>query len=268
MDVVGNVSFGLRMQKLPKEEIRDRVDELLGLVDLEGYGHRKMHELSGGERQRVALARSLAPEPKLLMFDEPFGSLDRGLRESLQLEVRSILKKIGMTSIYVTHDRDEAFDMADSIAVMDKGSVMQTGTAQELFRFPKSELVARSLGLKNVLTGIMVDSGEVDTPIGALKADGATSTSGRGSQVLVLIDDRKITLSAGTETDSSQGSVFPGIVESVNFHGGESAIIVRIAEDRVTCSVRPEDSGVRLGVGDVVSLNIPPSGVSLVPIDG
>ena len=114
MDVSGNASFGLRMQKLEKRDIERRVDALLELVDLSGFGHRKVYQLSGGERQRVALARSLAPEPKLLMLDEPLGSLDRGLRESLQIEVRAILKEVGVTAIYVTHDRDEAFAMADS----------------------------------------------------------------------------------------------------------------------------------------------------------
>lgn len=264
MDVVGNVSFGMRMQKLPKEDIRVRVDELLGLVDLTGYGHRKMHELSGGERQRVALARSLAPEPKLLMFDEPFGSLDRGLRESLQIEVRAILKKIGVTSVYVTHDRDEAFAMADSIVVMDKGSVVQAGTAQELFRSPKSELVARSLGLKNVMMGTLEASGEVLTPIGKLPV---SDVSDVGLRVLVLIDDRKIAVVDGTETGSSPGMVFTGVVEGLNFHGGDSDLIVSIAEGRVACSVRPEDRSTQFKVGDAVSVIVPPHAVRLVSLN-
>ena len=108
MDVYGNVSFGLRMQGRSRAEVEARVGDLLEMVGLAGFGRRKVHQLSGGERQRVALARSLAPEPRLLMFDEPLGSLDRGLRESLQAQVRSILKEVDVTALYVTHDRDEA----------------------------------------------------------------------------------------------------------------------------------------------------------------
>ncbi|MBT4516013.1 MAG: ABC transporter ATP-binding protein, partial [Chloroflexi bacterium] len=126
MDVRGNVGFGLRMQRLSNDAISDRVDEMLNLVGLSSYGKRKIHELSGGERQRVALARSLAPAPKLLMLDEPLASLDRVLRESLQIQVRSILKEVGVTAIYVTHDKDEAFAIADTIVFMDRGSVAQT----------------------------------------------------------------------------------------------------------------------------------------------
>ena len=268
MDVVGNVSFGLRMQKLPKLKVRARVDELLALVDLAGYGHRKMHELSGGERQRVALARSLAPEPKLLMFDEPFGSLDRGLRESLQMEVRAILKKIGMTSIYVTHDRDEAFAMADSIVIMDKGSVVQAGTAQELFRSPKSELVARSLGLKNVIQGTVTAIGKVDTPIGALRVDQADPSTTEGTSVLAIIDDRKISVVGDAEVGSSLDGTFKGVVESVKFLGGESDVMVRIADGLIACSIRPEDAGAQFGTGDAVCVTIAANGIRMVPIDG
>ncbi len=268
MDVVGNVSFGLRMQKLPKPEVRARVDELLALVDLAGYGHRKMHELSGGERQRVALARSLAPEPKLLMFDEPFGSLDRGLRESLQMEVRAILKKIGMTSIYVTHDRDEAFAMSDSIVIMDKGAVVQAGTAQELFKSPKSELVARSLGLKNVMMGTVSAIGEVATPIGVLHVGGAELSIAVGSRVLVLIDDRKISVADVAGAGSPPDGAFTGVVEGVNFHGGESDLMARIAEGMIACSIRPEDAGSQFGAGDEVYVTIPANAVRLVPFGG
>ncbi len=261
MDVIGNVSFGLRMQHLAKDEVQHRVDELLGVVDLTGYGHRKVHELSGGERQRVALARSLAPKPKLLMFDEPFGSLDRGLRESLQIEVRAILKEIGVTSIYVTHDRDEAFAMADSIVIMDKGSVVQAGTAQELFKAPQSELVARSLGLKNVMHGTVATTG-VESPIGILLTDDPKLKANVGANVLVLIDDRQI--SVKQQEGSVEGPVLEGVVDSVQFHGGESDLVVRIGDGRLSCLVRPGDASMALAVGESVSVVVPPHAVRLV----
>ena len=114
MDVFGNVAFGLRMQRFSKADTAGRVRTLLEMVDMPGYAGRKVHELSGGERQRVALARALAPAPRLLMLDEPLGALDRVLRDSLQAQVRRILKDVGVSAIYVTHDRDEAFAMATS----------------------------------------------------------------------------------------------------------------------------------------------------------
>jgi ABC-type Fe3+/spermidine/putrescine transport system ATPase subunit len=264
MDVIGNVSFGLRMQHLAKDEVRQRVDELLRVVDLTGYGHRKVHELSGGERQRVALARSLAPKPKLLMFDEPFGSLDRGLRESLQTEVRAILKEIGVTSVYVTHDRDEAFAMADSIVIMDKGSVVQAGTAQDLFQAPRSELVARSLGLKNVMSGTVATTG-VESPIGVLPTNDAELAASVGARVLVLIDDRQI--SVKQQESSGEGPELEGIVDSVQFHGGESDLVIRIGEGRLSCLVRPGDASTTLASGDSVSVVVPPHAVRLVPLD-
>lgn len=269
MDVSGNVSFGLRMQWLAKEEVQRRVDGLLELVDLAGYGHRKVHELSGGERQRVALARSLAPEPKLLMLDEPLGSLDRGLRESLQTEVRTILKEVGVTSIYVTHDRDEAFAMADSIVVMDRGAVVQAGTSEELFRAPVSELVARSLGLKNVMPGTIVGEGDetrIESPVGTLVADDAgPRTTVTGSKVLVLIDERKISVRRPSDVDSVAGIVLDGVIENFRFHGGESDLTVRVGKGRLTCLVPPDRSNAPIGVGDSVSVVVPPHAVRTVP---
>ncbi|MEE2656769.1 MAG: ABC transporter ATP-binding protein [Chloroflexota bacterium] len=265
MDVIGNISFGLRMLHLSKVEINQRVDYLLNLVDLKGYGRRKIHQLSGGERQRVALARSLAPEPRLLMFDEPFGSLDRGLRESLQIEVRSILKKVDVTSIYVTHDRDEAFAMSDSIVIMDKGSIVQAGTPEELFRSPRNELVAWSLGLKNVMMGTLTSSGEIDTPIGPLRGKGTGPSSSGDTPVLVLIDERKLYIGPTINPSSEHQTVMEGVIDNIQFHGGESNILCSVFNGKVTCLVRPGDTDVSFQVGDSVSLVVPAEAIRWVP---
>ena len=265
MDVVGNISFGLRMLHLSKDEINERVDYLLNLVDLGGYGRRKIHELSGGERQRVALARSLAPAPRLLMFDEPFGSLDRGLRESLQYEVRSILKKIEVTSIYVTHDRDEAFAMADSIVIMDKGSIVQAGTPEQLFRSPRSELVAWSLGLKNVLVGTLTSAGDIVTPIGLLGGNGTGFASPKDTNGIVVIDERKVSIGHPIKSAFDRQTLMEGVIESIQFHGGESNILSSVSGGRVTCLVRPGDIDDSLKVGDTVSLIVPAVAIRFVP---
>jgi ABC-type Fe3+/spermidine/putrescine transport system ATPase subunit len=152
-NVFENVAFGLRMLKFSPQAIRARVSEMLELVNLTGYEKRDVNSLSGGEAQRVALARSLAPQPHLLMLDEPLGALDRDLRERLATELRSILRKINQTALYVTHDQEEAFTLADRIIIMNAGQIEQTGTAQEIYQNPKSTFVARFLGLTNLLSG-------------------------------------------------------------------------------------------------------------------
>ncbi|HEX5939589.1 MAG TPA: ABC transporter ATP-binding protein [Dehalococcoidia bacterium] len=151
MDVYGNVSFGLRMLGVPKAEQRRRVGALLELVGLSGKERRSIFELSGGERQRVALARSLAPEPALLMLDEPLGALDRTLRESLATEVRDVLKSVGLSGLYVTHDQEEALSIGDRVAVMRAGRIVQTATPADLLRAPATEFVARFLGYQNLI---------------------------------------------------------------------------------------------------------------------
>jgi thiamine transport system ATP-binding protein len=161
LDVAGNVAFGLRMQHWPADRRRDRVRELLDLVGLEGFEGRHVHELSGGEAQRVALARALAPEPSLLMLDEPFGSLDRLLREELTGELRRLLVEIGQTALHVTHDQVEAFALADRVAVVRAGRLQQVGRPVELWRAPVSEFVAEFLGHPNIWTVEVGPGGEV-----------------------------------------------------------------------------------------------------------
>lgn len=168
-DVAANIGFGLRMAGRSRSDTEARVDELLALVSLDGYGGRAMHELSGGERQRVALARSLAPNPRLLMLDEPLGDLDRALREELLGELRGILKSLGQTAVYVTHDQQEAYAIADRLVIMDRGRVEQIGTPQEVFEAPSSAHVASFLGLGNLLPA-HVDAENpmlARTPVGA-----------------------------------------------------------------------------------------------------
>jgi ABC-type Fe3+/spermidine/putrescine transport system ATPase subunit len=152
-NVFENVAFGLQMARLPEEQTRERVDEVLALVGLPGFARRDVNTLSGGEGQRVALARSLAPLPRLLMLDEPLGSLDRNLRERLVLELREILRQSEQTALYITHDQEEAFVIADRVVIMNAGHVEQIGTPQAIYRQPACVFVARFLGLTNLILG-------------------------------------------------------------------------------------------------------------------
>lgn len=146
LDVFDNVAFGLRMAKIAKVERRNRVDEVLDLVGLSGFGAREVSSLSGGERQRVALARTLAPSPQLLLLDEPMGSLDRVLRDRLVPELGTLIRRLGLTAIYVTHDRTEAFDLADRIAVLDEGRMIQLDSPERIESQPVNAHVAQLLG--------------------------------------------------------------------------------------------------------------------------
>lgn len=152
LSVAQNVAFGLEMQGLSAQERQRRVAEMLELVQLSGFGDRDVSQLSGGEKQRVALARSLAPRPRLLMLDEPLGSLDASLRSSLVLELRQIIKRMGVTAVYVTHDQEEAYAVADRIAVMNAGIIEQVDTPQEIYHHPRTVYVARFLGLENIFS--------------------------------------------------------------------------------------------------------------------
>src|SRR5712692_6982488 len=154
-DVTANVGFGLKMQDRSRAEIETGVAWALGLVGLAGFEHRDVNTLSGGEQQRVALARALAPRPRLLMLDEPLGALDRALRERLLDELGAILRRLRQTAIYVTHDQDEAFALADRVIVLNGGRVAQAGAPAEVYAAPATRFVAEFLGLKNILPGVV-----------------------------------------------------------------------------------------------------------------
>ena len=156
MTVRDNVAFGLRVRKRPKAEIRERVDELLRLVQLHDFGHRYPAQLSGGQRQRMALARALAPEPRVLLLDEPFGALDARVRAELRDWLRRLHDEVHVTTVFVTHDQEEAMEVADQIAVLDHGRLEQVGTPRELYDEPASEFVMRFVGDASSLDGELV----------------------------------------------------------------------------------------------------------------
>lgn len=166
MNVADNVAFGLRMHGMVKEARQARVQTALALVGMQTFARRDVTQLSGGERQRVALARSLAPEPRLLMLDEPLGSLDAALRQRLVVELREIIKRLGLTAIYVTHDQQEAYAIGDRIAVMNAGQIEQVARPETLYQTPETVFVARFLGLVNILPVESYRDGQAYTAVG------------------------------------------------------------------------------------------------------
>jgi ABC-type Fe3+/spermidine/putrescine transport system ATPase subunit len=218
-DVFDNVAFGLQMDGLGKDVIASTVQETLVLLGLSAFERRDVSGLSGGEQQRVALARSLAPRPRLLMLDEPLGSLDKALRERLLDDLRGILRHTGQTTLYVTHDQEEAFSLADRVVVMDAGVVVQVGTPQDIYCAPESPFVAKFVGLTNIFPGEVVSTpagAEIETPIGRFPVEEKITGP---VQVLIRSDAANL-----------KGDGFPltGTVESLAFRGGWTRMALRI----------------------------------------
>jgi len=227
--VFENIAFGLEINKLlssNKKQVADRVEEVLSLVNLSHTANRYIQDLSGGEKQRIALARTLAPKPKLILLDEPLGSLDRALREELMFELRDILKLLEMTAIFVTHDQTEAFSIADKIAVMDKGKIVQINEGRTLYFKPKNKKVAAFLGFKNLFDTTVDQKQQVKTPFGIIDIQTRAFASGDKVTALIRPESAKM-ISVKTPTQLGQ-LLIRGILTSVTFLGGYYQIRIQI----------------------------------------
>lgn len=162
LNVFDNIAFGLKLKKVPKKEIEERVLEMLRLVNLKGFEKRRIDQLSGGQQQRVAIARALVNEPKVLLLDEPLGALDLKLRKDMQIELKNIQERVGITFIYVTHDQEEALTMSDKIVVMNDGIIQQIGSPIDIYNEPINDFVARFIGESNILEGVMPEDYKIE----------------------------------------------------------------------------------------------------------
>jgi ABC-type Fe3+/spermidine/putrescine transport system ATPase subunit len=231
MNVQENIAFGLRMAGMEQPGIRERVHEMLELVNLSGFESRDINTLSGGEQQRVALARALAPHPRLLMLDEPLGSVDRTLRERLVVDIRKILRQTNQTALYVTHDQEEAFTLADRVILMRAGKIEQVGTPQELYRYPGSLFVARFLGLSNLLPAQVhqVDGRTVaKTPVGSIPVQENDARQGT-----ILLRPDSIFLEGEGECQIA------GTVVETSFRGSFCRAVIAVGESQLTLDLHP-----------------------------
>ena len=261
-DVYGNVAFGLRMARLPRVEIEQRVQEALTLVGLSGFARRAVHELSGGEQQRVALARSLAPRPRLLMLDEPLGSLDRALRERLVNELRQILNSVGLTALYVTHDQSEAFALGDQVAIMQRGCIEQIGPPQVVYQQPVSPFVARFLGMRNLLPGQIADQvNRVETSLGRFVLRTPSLAVQPGQEVTVLLRPEAAQLADET---GEVVNLLRGQVVERSFHGAFYRLVVRHADGTHLTFELEGAEGDTPSVGDQVDLSLRPHAINLL----
>ena len=220
MNVRDNIAFGLNLTNMSREDIQRHVLKIMGTVNLRGFEQRDINTLSGGEQQRVALARSLAPNPQLVMLDEPLGSIDRSLREYLLGEIRQILQKLNLTALYVTHDQEEAFSISDRVVLLRDGLVEQVGTAQQIYRRPSSLFVAKFLGFTNLMDGKIIKSNSkavIKTPIGYLPLEKVVT-----GKVTVLIRPDSATL------DQQKTFQISGKVIETSFRGTLSRIVVSV----------------------------------------
>ncbi len=192
MSVADNVAFGLKMRKIPANEIKERVGKVMEMVEIGQFAARKPQQLSGGQRQRVALARALVNEPQVVLLDEPLSALDRKLRMSLQVELMRLQSRLNLTFIFVTHDQEEALTMSDRLAVMNKGRIEQLGVAEEMYEKPATPFVAKFLGSSNLIVGTVIGPNRVRTVLGELEVRDALPASG---EVQLSIRPEKIQLS-------------------------------------------------------------------------
>ncbi|MEX1181902.1 MAG: ABC transporter ATP-binding protein [Gemmatimonadota bacterium] len=242
LDVFENVAFGLRTRGDDRPDVLRRVGRALELVDLTGYGARQVQELSGGQQQRVALARAIAPEPPLLLLDEPLSNLDAALRERTRLELRMLLKHLGMTAVFVTHDQDEAFALADRIALLDHGRLQQYDTPDELYRRPSNPFVAGFIGHANFLDGTVRTAAaerlDVEVAAGAVWPARAVAgmTADVGDRVRLMVRPESLQLMHGST--GQDGRSLAGSVRERRFAGPFTSVIVDAAGAELTIHAR------------------------------
>lgn len=248
MNVAENIGYGLKLKKVPKNEIKKKVSQMLELVQLEGYEKRKPSELSGGQKQRVAIARALVNNPKVLLLDEPLGALDLQLRRAMQIELKHLQKKLGITFIYITHDQEEAINMSDRIAVMEDGRIEQIGTPDEIYNHPKTSYVATFVGNANILHGVVERV--------------------QGYNAVVKIGNDRVIVNLGTNqqnTEKDSGRQMQNEETTVNREQNTGARQYPAAGEKVTLAVRSENILLQEGMtvtGDTSTDNTDTVGMS------
>ncbi len=250
MNIYENIAFGLKLKKLPKDEIKKKVKRVLSIVDLEGFETRKISTLSGGQQQRIAIARALVNEPEILMLDEPLGALDLKMRKEMQLELKSMHDRLGITFIYVTHDQEEALTMSDKIVVLSEGKIQQIGTPEDIYNEPKNAFVADFIGESNIFKGIM--TGHMKVRFCGGEFIGMDDVA-EGTLVDVVVRPEDVIL-----TNSEEGTVI-GEVTSVIFKGMHYEVAVESGKYEMIVRTTKCYS-----VGDVVGMKLEPDGIHVM----
>jgi putative spermidine/putrescine transport system ATP-binding protein len=260
MTVAQNVGFGLKLKKVDKSAVRSKVEELLGLIHMDDKGQNYPHELSGGQQQRVALARALAISPQVLLLDEPLSALDAKIRDELRNEIKRIQRQLSITTIYVTHDQEEAMALSDRVVVMSKGVMEQVGPPFQIYNFPETAFVASFVGKLNRIDGNVVDSGlgTVRSGVVSLRTTSEFQAPS-GAAVTLMVRPEEL------ELGESEENQVQGVVESINFLGA----IVRVRLDTPTGQLTADLFNERLlklpEVGDTVTMSFPAHACWVMP---
>lgn len=268
MTVAENISYGLRVRGDDPDSIEARVEEMLELVELPGVGDRKVAQLSGGQQQRIALARALAPKPSVLLLDEPLASLDKKLRETMQVELLRIQRKLGITTVLVTHNQNEALTMSDRVVVMNDGRFEQVGTPEGVYSDPATPFIADFVGNANMFQGSI---SEVDDGVATVACGGVTlrasnaSNHGPGTDVVAVVRPEKVEIGGTTVTADGGGTadtIIDGTVNLTQFTGGQMEYFVETGTGETITSIQQSDT-VDIDIGDEVRVHIPSSDVIL-----
>lgn len=241
LNVYENVAFGLRIKKMPEKQIKETVEEMLALVNLKGFNKRNINSLSGGQQQRVAIARALAVHPRVLLLDEPLGALDLKLRKDMQVELKNIQQRLGITFVYVTHDQEEALSMSDTIVVMDGGLIQQIGTPTDIYNEPKNAFVADFIGESNILDGVMLEDCLVEFSGHKFVCLDKGFMKNESVDVVVRPED--------VDVVKPEEGMLKGVVSSVTFKGVHYEIIVDIGGFKwmiQTTDYQPEGANIGL----------------------
>jgi iron(III) transport system ATP-binding protein len=264
MTVFQNVEFGPRMQGMGRRRRRKLAEENLALVEMSGLGRRKPSQLSGGQQQRVAVARALAARPNFLLLDEPLSNLDARLRLHMRGELRRLVKSAGSTAVYVTHDQKEALSMADRVAVMNAGRIVQVGMAEEIYNHPATHFVADFLGEANFIAGRVIAGGRVETAAGVLLT-AAEACPPAGSAVTCCVRPERIgVFPAGSAPPDASGASLPATVESHTYLGELRQYVCRLGGVAWKVSVLA-DRGLALPPGAAVVLRVARQDVAIIP---
>jgi putative spermidine/putrescine transport system ATP-binding protein len=254
MTVADNIGFGLRVRKRPKDQIRARVDELLGLIHLPDKGNRYPYQLSGGQQQRIALARALAIEPDVLLLDEPLSALDAKIRVALRKEIRSIQRQFGITTVYVTHDQEEALSLSDRVVVMSEGRIEQIGPPAEIYNFPATPFVASFVGTLNLIQVTVVDGPAARLSVGDQEIIGSRPGTASGQRATVALRPEAVALG-----DSGGSNRLRGSVEDVSFLGSIVRTRLRIASDATLSFDQFNDPSLSTAVvGETITVSFSP----------
>ncbi|GAA5212547.1 ABC transporter ATP-binding protein [Microbacterium kyungheense] len=270
MTVAENVAYGLQQRKTPKAEIRTRVSEALDLVQMRQFADRKPTQLSGGQQQRIALSRALVNRPAVLLLDEPLGALDRQLREEMQLELKLLQSRLGITFVFVTHDQGEALSMSDRIAIMRHGRIEQIADADTVYARPASAYVAAFVGQQNFFTGPVAESGAaVEAPEGLVRGATAELTGVARGQAAVRPEFVRITAESTADPAGAASPVnsVRGTLLGVAHLGETMQYLVQVSDDKSLIARRPTPEAPSLSVGDAVVCSWDAANVLLFPAD-